>query len=74
MFNDGRNRTPGMECPRCGGFITTSIFQLINNSALICPHCGLRLTINKRESAEAIRELRKVYEAQKIVEKKSKFG
>ena len=43
----GGNRTPGMECPRCKEFIATTIQQIISSGSIVCPHCGLRLTIDK---------------------------
>lgn len=43
----GGNRTPGKECPRCKEFIATTIQQIISSASIVCPHCGLRLTIDK---------------------------
>ena len=57
-------RISGMPCPKCGGFIPISMFQIIADAAIICPHCGLRLSINRQESGRAIDALRKFQQAQ----------
>lgn len=64
----------GLNCPQCGGFIETSIFQLLTNRALQCPQCRLRLTIDRGKSKQAFDALRKVQWAQENLEKKSKFN
>lgn len=63
----------GMKCPQCGTFIETSIYQLLNTNELVCPLCQLHLSIDRMKSKPAYDALRKVQEAQKILEKKSKF-
>ena len=40
------NRPTGMPCPQCGGFIPTSMEQIMIEHVIECPHCGLRLRIN----------------------------
>lgn len=69
----GEQKT-GLNCPQCGGFIETSIFQLLTSHALQCPHCRLRLTIDRSKSKQAFDALRKVQLAQENLEKKSKFN
>ena len=41
-----QNEQPGLECPRCHAFISTTMEQVIKGGALICPHCDLHLTID----------------------------
>jgi len=57
----------------CGGFIPVSMQQIITDSAIICPHCGLRLTINRQQSSTAIEALKKVQQAQNDFDRKNKF-
>ena len=64
-------QTPGMTCPKCGRFIPTSINELISAQCLWCPHCGLKLTIDRGRSQKAIDALKKVEEAQHNVTKTS---
>lgn len=64
----------GMECPQCGAFIETSIFQLLTTNALVCPACQLRLRIDRMKSRQTFEALRKVQMAQKNLEQKSKFS
>ena len=63
----------GLKCPQCGTFIETTIFQLLTASALQCPECHLRLSIDRMKSHTAFDALRKVQLAQDNLEKKSKF-
>lgn len=72
--NSRQERKSGMNCPQCGAFIETSIFQLITANALVCPACRLRLNIDRVKSQQAIAALRKVQAAQENLESKSKFG
>ncbi len=67
------NRIPGMNCPQCGRFIPISITELISASFIDCPHCQLRLTIDKSQSQRAIQALEKVDIAQRNLEDKSTF-
>lgn len=62
---------PGMKCPQCGEFIPTTIQHIITSSALVCPHCHLRLNIDRTKSGKAIDALRKVQEAQENLERKT---
>lgn len=68
-----REQKAGMKCPQCGIFIETSIFELLTSSDLTCPSCHLRLSIDRMKSRPAFDALRKVQEAQKNLENKSKF-
>lgn len=67
-------RIPGIQCPRCNNFIPTSIQQLLSASSLLCPTCGLKLSIDKNKSDRALKILAKVEEAQQKVDKASKFN
>jgi len=64
----------GLNCPICGTFIETSIFNLLTTNALICPECKLQLKIDRMKSEQAFNALRKVQMAQKNLEEKSKFN
>lgn len=66
------NQVPGMKCPKCGDFIPTTIMQIITASALVCPHCHLRLNIDRLKSGKAIEALKKVQAAQDNLERRSK--
>lgn len=70
---DSQQQRVGMICPKCGGFIETSIFQLLTSNALICKVYGLRLTIERNKSRKAFETLRKVQAAQDNVERVSHF-
>jgi DNA-directed RNA polymerase subunit RPC12/RpoP len=65
-------RPSGMPCPQCGGFIPVSMQQIITDSSILCPHCGLRLNINQQESRPAIDALKKFQQAQRDFDKRSK--
>jgi DNA-directed RNA polymerase subunit RPC12/RpoP len=69
-----QQQTPGLKCPQCGQFIPTTISELLNASALVCPHCGLKLSINREESKQAMDILKEVDSASKNLEKASKFN
>ncbi len=62
-----------MSCPSCSGFIPTSITELLAASHIDCPHCRLRLTINKGESARAMSLLAKVDAAEQRLNARSTF-
>lgn len=72
--NKDSSRQTGLNCPQCGKFIETSIFQLLTSSVLYCPSCHLRLVIDRMKSKPAFDALRKVQMAQENLEKKSKFN
>lgn len=44
------NRETGMKCPSCDAFIPINMEQIIKSRSLVCPHCGLYLTIDKIKS------------------------
>lgn len=67
-------RKTGLNCPQCGGFIETTIFQLLTSHAIQCPHCHLRLTIDRGKSKQALDALQKVQIAKDNLERKSKFN
>ena len=50
---------PGMSCPNCRGRIQFSIQTLLGAPALICPSCGLELTVDPDGSAAALDALRR---------------
>lgn len=68
----GATRPSGMPCPQCKGFIPVTMQQIITESAIVCPHCGLRLNINHQENQPAIEALKKFAEAQKQFEEQQK--
>ena len=69
-----KRQVPGLNCPQCGQFIETSISELLTATGLVCPHCRLKLTINKQESKRALEILEDVNKATKNVERASKFN
>lgn len=74
MAGNQQQRTPGLECPKCHHFIPTTIAELLSAQYLECPHCRLRLTINKKESKKALDILSNVNDAQNNLDKASKFN
>lgn len=60
-------QTSGMKCPLCQGFIPISIYQLLHENGIMCPHCGLSMTINKTQSKKALDALAKVEAATRKV-------
>ena len=69
-----KQQVPGLNCPKCGHFIETTINELLSAKALVCSHCRLELTINKQESKRALEILEDVNVAAKNVDKASKFN
>lgn len=63
----------GMKCPVCEMFIPISIPQLLYDGGIMCPHCGLTLTINKQLSRPALEALKKVDDATRKVEETESF-
>ena len=51
---------PGVNCPECGFNIQVTISILLNNSAIFCSNCGLKLTIDRQESNKSLDQLRKL--------------
>lgn len=74
MEQHAQQQKVGMKCPQCGAFIDTTIFQLLTASALQCPECHLRLSIDRMKSRTAFDALRKVQLAQDNLDKTSKFN
>jgi len=66
-------RVSGMNCPVCRMFIPISIPQLLYDGGILCPHCGLMMTINKLQSRQALDALRRVDEATKKVKETESF-
>ena len=70
-----REQKAGLKYPQCGTFIETSIFELLNSSALECPSCHLHLSIDRMEPKKTTFDaLRKVQEAQMNLAERSKFN
>lgn len=39
----------GMSCPVCSGYIPLSVEQLLKADNIVCPHCGLRLSVDRQK-------------------------
>jgi hypothetical protein len=48
--------------------------ELLSATFLRCPHCGLRMDIDRQKSKPALEALKKVNNAQREVEKRSHFN
>lgn len=46
----GISQTTGLTCPKCSGFIPLTLEKLLKDHVFICPHCGLRLSIDRKQS------------------------
>ncbi len=68
-----QQQVSGMNCPDCEGFIPVSIHQLLFEGGISCPHCGLKMTINRQQSKAAIDALSKVNDAMLKVKATEKF-
>lgn len=66
-------RVSGMNCPVCQMFVPISISQLLYDGGIMCPHCGLMMTINKSQSRRALDALKKVEDATKKVRETESF-
>lgn len=66
-------RISGMNCPVCRMFVPISISQLLYDGGIMCPHCGLMMTINKSQSKQALDALKKVEGATKKVRETESF-
>lgn len=51
-------RTPGLDCPKCRVYFPTTIPDLLSGG-IECPHCGLKLSIDRNASDHAILALEK---------------
>ena len=58
----------GLACPQCHTFIPTTITELLQSMALVCPSCRLRLSIDTQNSQTALQALGKIQAAQKRLE------
>lgn len=63
----------GMNCPSCRGFIPVSVHQLLYEGGIVCPHCGLSMTIDKAQSKKALDALAKVEAATRRVRETETF-
>lgn len=63
----------GLECPVCKAFIPVSVSRLLQESCVVCPACGLRLTINKSQSRKAMEALEKIDAAVRNLRDKESF-
>lgn len=64
------DQIPGMNCPVCKGFIPTTVTMLQMDSAIVCPHCLLKINIERLKDARAVRVHKKVKEAMDALEAK----
>ena len=55
-------RTPGLDCPKCGVYFPTTIPDLLSGS-IRCPYCGLTLSIDRKASCHAMLALEKFQNA-----------
>lgn len=39
----------GMSCPVCSGYIPLSVEQLLKADNIVCPHCSLRLHVDRQK-------------------------
>ena len=62
----------GFKCPNCGGFIATTIYEIISSDSITCEHCDYVLKIERSKSGSAIDALYKVKKAQENIENKNK--
>lgn len=66
-------RVNGLDCPVCKAFIPVSVSRLLRESCVVCPACGLRLTINKAQSRKAMEALEKIDAAVRNLREKEIF-
>ena len=52
-----------IKCANCSGKIPVSAYNILYSSCLFCPHCGLKMNIDKRKSKTVLKILAKVDEA-----------
>ncbi len=64
----GIKQVPGLDCPQCGFRIQVSIPMLLSGEPIICPSCGLKLSVDQEKSRTCLYELRKVNDAVQKVE------
>lgn len=66
-------RVNGMNCPACQMFIPVSVSQLLYDGGIMCPCCGLTMTINKSQSNQALDALKKLEDATKKLRETESF-
>lgn len=50
MNDNNTNMNPqGIQCPRCKEFIPCSASEILKASSIICPKCGLKITIDREK-------------------------
>lgn len=59
------DRSPGINCPKCGHKFPVTIEQLLTSESIICPSCALKLELNKEKSKEALEAMEKLYKTLK---------
>lgn len=59
---------PGLDCPQCRFRIQISIPMLLLGEPIICPSCGLKLSVDQEKSRTCLYELQKVNDAVQKVE------
>lgn len=66
---------PGLACPECGFFINMSIEDVLYKSGIQCAHCGLKLTMQRNMSKDALQALQNLDAAIKNVDTlKKRYG
>ena len=60
-----QQRIPGLTCLNCQNLIPITMHQLLEAKSIFCPICGLRLSMDKKQTDKAKDILRKIEEAQK---------
>lgn len=61
-------KNPGLDCPRCNFRIIISIEMLLSGDPVVCPNCGLKLSVDQEKSNACLNALRKVNNAVKEAE------
>lgn len=51
------SKKPGLSCPVCNHRIIVSIENLLSDQSLLCPSCGLELTVDQEKSQTALEAL-----------------
>lgn len=51
---------PGLTCPRCREKFPISIPMLLSGQPIFCPHCLLRLDVDKAKSEQSLKALGKL--------------
>ncbi len=71
--NDSTNQhVTEMKCPECDGFISVSVQQLLVDSGITCPHCGLFMSISRPQSKTKTDALEKVRVAMEKLKEREK--